>query len=499
MLPERFGRYEVLEEIGDGAMGRVYRARDPVVGRTVAVKTVKSEYLTREQAPEYLKRFRREAQAAGKLNHPQIVSIFDVGEDYLVMEYLEGKTLQALLKEKGRLEPAEALRILAPIAEAVDHAHRQGVVHRDIKPGNIMVQASGPPKLMDFGVAHVEASLMTTTGQVLGSPSYMAPEQVAGTETTGRTDVYALGVVAYEAVTGQKPFQGSNITTIIFRIMSEPAPPPRTLNPALPTRYDDVFQRALAKDPAQRFPTAGALVAALEIREFEESLAAAVAPAQAAAPSRRRSTRWWPVLAAAALVGIIALAQSRRGPTVSRHDDPTLPASPPATPEPAPTAAQPTPLAIQASPPGTAPRKTAPPTTAAAAPRTPRHPSPAGVPAPVAAPKAAPTATPTPPALSEGTLVDIGPGVTPPRRIRGEPPPYPESARRLQQEGTVTVALVVNANGEPSDLRVVKSAGKILDEAVLAAVRSWKFEPARKDGIKVAVRWQVRQSFEIAR
>ena len=180
MLPERFGRYEVIDEIGDGAMGRVYRAWDPGVNRVVAVKTVKSEYLTRDTAAEYLKRFHREAQSAGGLNHPAIVRVFDLGDDYLVMELVEGRTLHRVIREAGRLAPEEVLRLLAPVADAVDHAHRAGIVHRDIKPANIMVQPDGQPKLMDFGVAKIEASVMTTAGQILGSPSYMSPEQIAG-------------------------------------------------------------------------------------------------------------------------------------------------------------------------------------------------------------------------------------------------------------------------------------------------------------------------------
>jgi eukaryotic-like serine/threonine-protein kinase len=277
MPPERFGRYEVIDEIGDGAMGRVYRAWDPAVSRLVAVKTVKAEYLTRDTRDEFLKRFRREAQAAGGLNHPAIVRVFDLGEDHLVMEYVEGRTLHQMVRERGRIPPAEALRLLAPVAEAVDHAHRQGIVHRDIKPANIVVQPDGQPKLMDFGVARIEASVMTTAGQILGSPSYMAPEQIAGQDVTGRSDVYSLAVVAYELLTGQPPFQGSTITQVIYQVMHETPAPPRRWNAALPERYDDVFARALAKDPAERFATALELVTALDIREIELALGAAEA------------------------------------------------------------------------------------------------------------------------------------------------------------------------------------------------------------------------------
>ena len=265
MLPERFGRYEVLAELGDGAMGRVYSAWDPKVSRVVAVKTVKSELLTSATADDYLKRFRREAVAAGGLTHPQVVRVFDIGDDFLVMELVEGRTLFAMIREAGRIEPAETLRLLGPVAEALDHAHRAGIVHRDIKPANVIVQPDGQPKLMDFGVAHLAASVMTTAGQVLGSPSYMAPEQIAGATVTGRSDVYSLAVVAYEMLTGQSPFQGKSITQVIYRVMHEQPAPPRHWNAALPARYDDVFARALAKDPDERFATATQFMGALDL------------------------------------------------------------------------------------------------------------------------------------------------------------------------------------------------------------------------------------------
>jgi len=265
MIPQKFGRYEVLTELGDGAMGRVYTAWDPAVGRVVAVKTVKRELLTRETAPEYLRRFRNEGIAVGGLSHPAIVAVYDVGEDYLVMEYLEGRTLQAILRERGRLEPQEVRAILAPVAEAIDLAHRRSIVHRDIKPANVMVQADGHPKLMDFGVAKVETSVMTATGQILGSPTYMAPEQIADQPVTGRADVYALGVVAYELLTGRPPFYGKTITQVIYHVMHGLAAPPQRLNASLPGGYDDVFARVLQKDPAQRYETAGAFVAALDV------------------------------------------------------------------------------------------------------------------------------------------------------------------------------------------------------------------------------------------
>jgi TonB family protein len=267
----RCGRYEVQQEIGEGAMGRVYRAFDPLVRRVVAIKTIKPENLTKETAEEYLRRFRREAQAMGPLSHPNIVSVYDVGEDYFVMEYVEGISLQSLLTQRAPLTVAEALRIMAPVAEAIDYAHRFGIVHRDIKPANILIQPDGQPKLMDFGVARLSTSVTTGSGQFFGSPSYMAPEQIAGDKSTPLTlsaDLFSFGVVAYEVLTGRRPFLGDSVAAIIYRIVHEPAPCPRTLNERLPPHYDKVFHRALAKQPDQRFPNALSFMTALAREEI---------------------------------------------------------------------------------------------------------------------------------------------------------------------------------------------------------------------------------------
>ncbi len=263
----RFGRYEVQHEIAEGAMGRVYRAFDPLLRRAVAVKTVKPEALTKETTEEYLRRFRREAQAAGRLSHPNIVSIFDVSENYFVMEFVEGTSLQSLLAGRAPLPLAEAIRILAPVAEAIDYVHRFGIIHRDIKPANIMIQPDGRPKLMDFGVARLPASVATGSGPSFGSPAYMAPEQIADdplTPLTLRADLFSFGVVAYEALTARRPFQGESIPATVYQVVHEPAPPPRSLNEDLPPHHDEVFARALAKQAGDRYPNALAFVTELQ-------------------------------------------------------------------------------------------------------------------------------------------------------------------------------------------------------------------------------------------
>ncbi len=270
--PRKFGRYVVEQEIGDGAMGRVYRASDPLMKRVVAVKTVKQEYLTRETAEDYLRRFRREAQAAGRLSHPNIVGIFDVGETYFVMEYLEGTTLQAVLAARGKLPLDEALGLLTPLADALDYAHRSSIVHRDIKPANIMVLDDGRPKLMDFGVARLESSVATASGHFFGSPSYMAPEQISGAEVTHRADLFSFAVLAYEVVTGRRPFEGDSITAVMYRVVNADPPPPRQWDFELPASYDSIFRRALSKAPADRYPDAASLIAALQLKDIDSEL-----------------------------------------------------------------------------------------------------------------------------------------------------------------------------------------------------------------------------------
>jgi TonB family protein len=332
-LPERFGRYEVEAQIGDGSMGRVYRALDPVVGRRVAVKTIKKEYLSEGASEEYLKRFRREARASGALSHPGIIHVFDVGPDYIVMELLEGQTLAQLLEERGRLELSEALWVFRAMAEAIDFAHERGIIHRDLKPANVMVLEGGGVKLMDFGVARVESSVMTRAGEVLGSPSYMAPEQIAGREITRRSDLYSLGVVAYEVLTGRRPFVGDSVTTVIYKVINEEAPAPRTWRADLPEVYDRVFERALSKDPAGRFESAGQLVGALsgevELPEPEVELEVVEeppAPVPAEAPASVPSLALWVSLVVLLGVGLLALLWGRGGPVTPTLAIETTPA-----------------------------------------------------------------------------------------------------------------------------------------------------------------------------
>jgi eukaryotic-like serine/threonine-protein kinase len=594
--PERtFGRYEELAVVGEGSMGRVYRAFDPLARRVVAVKTLRPEHVSGPEAGEYLLRFRREAQAAARLVHANIVTIFDVGDDYFAMELLEGATLQAILRKQGKLALDEALRILVPVAAAMDYAHSKGTIHRDIKPANLFVVADGTPKVMDFGVAHLTSAVITASGQVFGTPAYMAPEQITKGEVSVATDVFSLAVVAYEALTGRKPFEGETITPILYGVVNTDPPPPSTWNPDLPRPYDDVFRHALAKDPAARFRSAGAFVAALG-PNAPGVPATDTRPATAALPvpgpehietlDLKQPSPWtarrWPrrrsvvAVVLAAVVGLAATALALRS---SRERVTALPPPPgleiatqptdttvfvdgvkmgnaPLFLTPVPRGFHhvkvtregfvPSELSLEVT--GEGPpiplRFTLQPATGTL--RIDSEPSRASVKVdgrdvgttPVVAlavtpgghevrvesagfrtwvrrvnaslgetlqvtaqlgriddPTARKEALRTGGWVQRGDLVELGAGVTAPRKVSGDPALSPDAARRLRLRGTVTVEMTVTESGKVADPRVVESAGEILDQALLDAVRHWRYEPADLNGLKVRVRIRESQAF----
>ncbi len=270
-LPNRIGRYELLEELGRGAMGAVFKARDPNLGRAVAVKVILTANLTPQALAEYKKRFYREAEAAGRMTHPGVVTIHDMGEDptsgqpYLVMEYIEGVPLDSMIEEvPAGLPLAQVLDLGAQVALALDYAHQRGVVHRDIKPANILVTKDGRAKIADFGIAKLEGAQLTQTGQLVGTPAFMSPEQFSGGGVDARSDIFSLGAVLYESLTGKMPFPGETVTEIIYKVVHAPLAPARQHNPQLPAEVDMVLGRCLAKDPAQRYQRAQALAADLD-------------------------------------------------------------------------------------------------------------------------------------------------------------------------------------------------------------------------------------------
>jgi len=272
---ERFGRYEILAELGRGAMGVVYKARDPKINRVVAVKTISLAGQPPEEEHEYRERFFREAEAAGRLSHPGIVTIFDVGEEpetrapYIVMEFVGGQSLDKLLSRNDHKLPLEtALQLALELAEALDCAHGQGVIHRDLKPANILLTEDGHAKIADFGVAKLNLANHTLAGRALGTPAYMSPEQLNGEAVDGRSDLFSVGVVLYTILTGYKPFQGNSATTVSFKVVNHEPIAATVLDAELPPGLDYIIARAMAKDPAERYQRGMEMV--LDIQHLQE-------------------------------------------------------------------------------------------------------------------------------------------------------------------------------------------------------------------------------------
>jgi CHASE2 domain-containing sensor protein len=263
-----FGRYEILREIGRGAMGTVYLARDPKINRDVAIKTLAYSEVEPAELAEVKMRFSREAEAAGKLSHPNIVSIYDVGEEhdmaYIAMELLDGETLIRHCQKDNLLPIHRVLAVIAEVTSALDYAHNQGVVHRDIKPANIMMLADGRVKVTDFSIAQVVDASQTRTGVILGTPSYMSPEQVNGKRTDGRSDLFSLGIVAYELLTGSRPFKGDSMSAILYAISHHAHTPLSRVASDIPACVKSIINRLLAKRPTKRFATAAKALADIQ-------------------------------------------------------------------------------------------------------------------------------------------------------------------------------------------------------------------------------------------
>jgi serine/threonine-protein kinase len=280
----RIARYLVEQELGRGTMGVVFRAHDPELDRTVALKTVQLAFAaTPEEAESFERRFLAEARAAARLAHPDIVVVHDVGRDpathtlFIAFEHLPGRTLAELAKQ-GPLEWHEAVRIAAQVAKALHHAHGQGIVHRDVKPANVMLLDSGQPKVMDFGIAKLPAERLTGTGQFFGTPSYMSPEQASAEPLDGRSDLFSLAAVLYLLLTGRSAFEADSVPATLTRVLFQDPPPASSLVVGLPPLLDRVLAKALAKRPADRYPDASAF--ALDL----EAVLAGRAPSAAAAP-----------------------------------------------------------------------------------------------------------------------------------------------------------------------------------------------------------------------
>jgi len=336
---QRIGRYEILDELGRGAMGVVYRARDTQIGRIVALKIILTKSGPPAEVEHYKQRFQREAQAAGRLSHPGIVTLHDIAEDahgqpYIVMEFIEGTPLSLLHGPAAPITLDRLLDIGIQVAQALDYAHRAGVVHRDIKPENIMITPAGRAKITDFGIAKLAGADLTQEGMSLGTPSYMSPEQIRGSAVDARADIFSLGAVLYWMCTGQKPFAGESVTTITFQVVFQDPARANSLNPSLPADLDRIVSRCLAKNAADRYPSCGELAADLQALRAGRTLAS---PRPSGPPSVERAA---------------ALSPAPQQP-VSPRGDTTLPLDAPvekARPAPAPTTAIP-PTLISSPPP----------------------------------------------------------------------------------------------------------------------------------------------------
>ena len=314
------GRYRVVSRLGSGGMADVYCAEDLQLGRRVALKVL---YRRFAEDQEFVERFRREASSAAGLQHQHVVSVYDRGEYdgtyWIAMEYLEGRSLKRLIQEEGPLAPERAVDLGIQILRAARFAHRRGIIHRDLKPHNVIVDDEGRAKVTDFGIARAGASDMTQTGSIMGTAQYLSPEQAQGYAVSAQSDIYSIGIILYEMLTGRVPFEGESAVTIALKQVSEQPVPPSQLNPAVSPGLEAAVMRALAKDPAQRYPDADAFIAALQGEEVPatEMTAVAAAPARvieplppAAAPplppDDREGSRWWwwllAVLAVAALI-----------------------------------------------------------------------------------------------------------------------------------------------------------------------------------------------------
>jgi serine/threonine-protein kinase len=269
------GRYTIERKLGAGAFGNVYKARDQRLKRIVAIKTIRMEGLVASQSglADMLERFNREATTAAALKHPGIVTIYDFGESegltYLAMEFIDGTGLDRVIAELGRVPAARAASLAAQVADALDYAHKHGVVHRDIKPANIMIEPGDRVKVTDFGIAKPKGEDLTATGSLLGTPSYMSPEQARGQELDGRSDLFSLGCVLYEMLAGKKAFRGDSITALLFKIISEQPPPIRELDPTVPDELAQVVAKALNKEPKTRYQSG---------REMSDALIALTRP-----------------------------------------------------------------------------------------------------------------------------------------------------------------------------------------------------------------------------
>jgi len=550
--PVTLGRYQIAEELGRGAMGVVYLGVDPVIARPVAIKVVKeSEYLTPAEAEQFRARFRHEAEAAGRLSHPDIVQVFDIGDNYMVMEFIEGRPLSSVLAEGTHFSVRQILGQVQRAADAIDYAHRNGIVHRDIKPGNIMILDGGGLKVMDFGVARLDNSNLTAVGAVVGSVRYMAPEQMMGEKVDGRADTFSLAAVAYEMLTAHPPFPGKTITEVVSRVIRGGHVPPCFVESRLPPALDRVFAKAFAIAAADRYaravdlsrelaealrpvldlelnhgpqieiptevdgtavepdhvsdPGATASGVAALLPHDEDLLATLVTEKKPGKKASKTTAREAPkaIPAAPALDSTVMMAApARSGSTTAKTVIMDAASSRDAV------------LMVESEPPGATVWVDG---TRVGVTPLPDYETTLGrhevrleaercdpvslvVELSPERPLQALTVSLAPARKADGSVrpgqfVPFGPDVMPPCRISGALPAFPEGARERGLAGSPIVEVWVGEKGDVIDLAVVASAGAILDGALLDAVSQWRFTPARVRGVPVAVRVTIQHHF----
>ena len=487
-FPEAFGRYQVLEELGSGAMGIVYLCVDPALNRPVAVKVLRvSESLAPAEREHYEERFRREAEAAGGLHHPDIVRVYDVGPSWLVMEFIEGQPLSAF-RRSARLTVGQTSELVGRVADAIDYAHRHGIVHRDVKPSNIMITEDGGVKVMDFGVARLESSNLTALGTVVGSVRYMSPEQMMGEHVDGRADVFSLGAVAYELFTGRPPFPGKTITDVVSRVVHGFHVPPRQVDERLPEGLNAVFARVFAPRAADRYERAtdfarDLLAAAQPVLDLDVATASAETfttdpmgvppPTVQPTPASPGDTAF---LGHCSRIREGVLLLDSDPPGARAYVDERLVGATPVESVEVGFGRHLVRMELAGRLPATAELE-------------------------VNALRALQMVSLTlkeagpPAAITPGQFVDFGLEVIPPRRTAGSAPAYPEVARERGLRGASVVDVWIGANGEVVAVAVAESAGEVLDAALREAVTSWRFTPATLRGVPVSVRLTVRHEF----
>jgi serine/threonine-protein kinase len=344
-MPERLGKYQVRRELGRGGMGVVYEGHDPLIDRRVALKTFITEYFDGTRQDNLLARLQREAQAAGRLSHRNIIAVYDFGEDlakdgaghevktaFIAMEFIEGRSLESYFQAGERFPLREVVRIIGELLDALEYSHSHGVVHRDIKPANILLLADGTVKVGDFGIARIESSTLTQEGTVLGSPRYMSPEQFMGQTVDGRSDLYSAGVVLYRLLTAEEPFTGE-YASLMYKVRNEEAPPPSALNVQVPKAFDAVMRRALSKRPDERYQTAAEFKQAIAQAAAEQTAPWPAAAAEIAGRAKSPARRAVLLTAVAALCGAVGAGwyfwKPLRAPvpaSASATSDATIPA-----------------------------------------------------------------------------------------------------------------------------------------------------------------------------